>query len=148
MIADNISKMIGEAMKVKDEVRLSTLKLLGSALNYEFIAKQHKLTEEEEIAVVKHEAKKRKESIEAYEKAGAKDRADLERKELAVLQEFMPPEMPDTKLKKIVDEEMEKMGNLSMSDMGRVMGQIMARVKGQVDGNRVSALVKEKLTAK
>ena len=148
MIADNISKMIGEAMKAKEEVRLSTLKLLGSALNYEFIAKQHKLTEEEEIVVIKHEAKKRKEAIEAYEKVGAKDRADLERKELVILQEFMPPEMPDAKLKKIVDEVMEQMGILSMSDMGRVMGQIMARVKGQVDGNRVSALVKEKLTAK
>lgn len=80
MIADTITQKIGEALKAHDEIRLSTLRMLSSALNYEFIAKQHKLSEEEELVVVRREAKKRKEAIEAYEKAKAQDRADKEKR--------------------------------------------------------------------
>ncbi|MBI2066050.1 GatB/YqeY domain-containing protein [Candidatus Woesebacteria bacterium] len=89
MIADTINLSIAKALKAKDEIKLSTLRLLSSALNYEFIAKQHVLTEEEELSVVRREAKKRKEAIEAYEKAGASDRAEKEKKEMAVLEEYL-----------------------------------------------------------
>ena len=91
MITDTIKKQIVEAMKARDEVRLSTLKLLSAALTNAEIAKRakvgadpkaYKLTKEEEIQVVQKEAKKRKDAIEAYEKAGAKDRAEKEKKEL------------------------------------------------------------------
>lgn len=68
MLAPNISKMIAEAMKAHDEIRLSTLRLLLSAFNYEFIAKQHVLTEEEEINVVKHEAKKERKQLRRIQK--------------------------------------------------------------------------------
>ena len=93
MIADTITQKIGEALKAHDEIRLSTLRLLSSALNYEFIAKQHKLSEDEEIVVVRKEAKKRKEAIEVYEKAGYPDRAEKEAEELSILQEYLPPEI-------------------------------------------------------
>ena len=69
MIADTITKLIADAMKARDEIRLSTLRMLSSALNYEYIAKQHELSEEEELEVVRHEAKKRRDAIEAYKKA-------------------------------------------------------------------------------
>lgn len=90
MISDTISQKIAEAMKARDEIRLSTLRLLSSALNYERIAKQHELSEEEELQVVRKEAKKRKDAIEAYKKAEAFDRADKESKELVILEEFLP----------------------------------------------------------
>ena len=76
MIADTITQKIGEVMKAKDEIRLSTLRMLSSALNYEKIDKQHTLSEEEELEVVRREAKKRRDAIEAYKKAGANERAD------------------------------------------------------------------------
>ena len=100
MITDTITQKIGEALKAHDEIRLSTLRLLSSALNYEFIAKQHKLSEDEELVVVRKEAKKRKEAIEALRQAQGKhttsskadivERMDKETKELSILQEYLP----------------------------------------------------------
>jgi len=148
MIADTINQDIAKALKAKDEIRLSTLRLLSSALNYEFIAKQHVLTEEEELSVVRREAKKRKEAIEAYEKAGANDRAEKEKKELAVLEEFLPVQMPDEELIKIVDEAISALGAASMADMGKVMGAVVPKVAGRADGGRISKLVSEKLQTK
>lgn len=145
MIADTITKQIAEALKAKEEIRLSTLRLLSSALNYEFIAKQHVLSEEEELTVVRKEAKKRKDAIEAYEKAGATDRAEKEKKELKILEEFLPQEMSDEELAKIVDAVISETGASSPSEMGRLMGPIMAKVAGRADGKRVSEMVKEKL---
>ena len=99
MIADTINQDIAKALKAKDEIRLSTLSLLSSALNYEFIAKQHKLSEGEELVVVRREVKRRKDAIEAYEKAGAKERAEKEKKEMAVLEEYLPAQMTDEELR-------------------------------------------------
>lgn len=145
MIADTITDQIGEAMKAHDEVRLSTLRMLSSALNYEKIAKQHELSEDEEIVVVRKEAKKRKDAIEAYGKANVKDRADKEQAELDILQTFLPKEMDDAALEKLVDTAISKTGATAISDMGKVIGMVMAQAKGQVDGSRVSSLVKSKL---
>lgn len=145
MISDTITQKIGEAMKVKDEIRLSTLRLLSSALNYEFIAKQHKLSEEEELAVVRHEVKRRKDAIEAYEKAGAKERAEKEKKEMVVLEEYLPAQMSDEELLKIVDEAILALGATSMADMGKVMGAVVPKVAGRAEGGRISKLVSEKL---
>jgi len=145
MIADTITQKIGEALKAKQEIRLSTLRLLSSALNYEFIAKQHKLNEQEEIVVVRKEAKKRKEAIEAYKKAGAFNRAQKEQKELEILQEYLPPEMSEKELEKIVNEAILKTKAQSISDMGKVIEIVMSKLKGTVEGSRVSLLVKEKL---
>jgi uncharacterized protein YqeY len=146
MISDTISQKIAEALKAKDEIRLSTLRLLSSALNYEFIAKQHKLLEDEEIVVVQREVKKRKDAIEAYEKAGAKDRAEKEKKEMEILQNFLPAQATDEELIKLIDEAIAQTGASGASDMGRVIGAVLGKVQGRADGGRVSAIVKEKLT--
>lgn len=135
-------------MKARDEIRLSTLRLLSSALNYEFIAKQHVLSEEEELSVVRREAKKRKEAIEAYEKAGALERAEKEKKEMAILEEYLPAQISDEELVKIVDAAIEEIGRAAMADMGKVMGVVMSKVGGAADGGRVSKMVSEKLQQK
>jgi len=146
MIADTITKQIGQALKAKDEIRLSTLRLLSSALNYEFIAKQHKLSEEEELVVVKKEAKKRKEAIEAYEKAGAQERADKEKKELEILSVWLPAQMPNEEVESIVADAISQTGATSIADMGKVMGTAMAKIAGRADGTKVSEMVKQKLS--
>ena len=146
MITDTIQKQITEAMKARDEIRLSTLKLLSSFLHNAKIDKRGELTEEEEIVVVKKEAKKRKDAIEIYERVGEKERAEREKKELAILETYLPQEMGDEELEKIVEATINELGAKSLADMGRLMGAVMGKVGGQADGTRVSAMVKEKLS--
>lgn len=142
----DLNDKIKEAMKSGDKVRLSTLKLLSAALHSAVIEKKREaLTPQEELAVVKSEAKKRKDAIEAYKKAGAHDRAKAEEAELKILQEYLPEELSDEKLNKIVDTAITSLGAKSMADMGKVMGVAMGKTDGRADGNRVSALVKKKL---
>lgn len=146
MISDTINKKITDALKAKDEIRLSTLRLLSSALHNAEIEKRGDLTKEEELEVVRREAKRRKDAIEAYKKAGAKGRAEKEKKELKILQEFLPKELSDEKLAKIVEEVISKTGAQEIKDMGNVMATVMVEVKGRAEGKRVSELVKRKLT--
>ena len=102
MISEKVKKQIIEAMKAKDEIRLSTLKLLSSGLYNAQIKKREELSEEEELEVVRREAKQRKDAIEVYEKAGAKDRAEKEKIELQILQEYLPKNLSDVLFGKIV----------------------------------------------
>ncbi len=145
MIRDEITKKIGEAMKARDEVRLSTLRLLSSALNYEFIAKQKNLTEDEEFAVVKREIKKRKEAIEAYQKAGQLERAEKEGKELEILEEFMPEAASEEEIEALVEEVVGKIGK-SPSNFGAVMKEVMGKLGSRADGSLVSRIVAKKLS--
>jgi uncharacterized protein YqeY len=146
MITETIKKQIIEAMKAKDELRLSTLKLLSSSLHNAEIDKRGVLNEEEELEVVAKEAKKRKDAIEAYEKAGQKERADKEKKELKILSQFLPEEISDDELGKIIDETVKELGVSNMQDMGRAIGAVMAKVKGRADGKKVSDMVRAKLS--
>jgi uncharacterized protein YqeY len=154
MLITTVKKQITEAMKARDEIRLSTLKMLSAALtNAEIEKKREELSEGEELMVVKSEAKKRKDAIEMYkklqdsktQKLQAKENLEKEEKELKILQEFLPEEMSDEDLVRIVEEVLKESGVSSMADMGKVMGAVMGKVKGRASGDRVSELVQEKL---
>lgn len=145
MLSQNITKMIGEAMKAHDEVRLSTLRMLSSEFNYEKIRLQKELEESDEERVLKKEARKRKDAIEAYIKADAKDRAEQEQKELEILQEFLPPELSDDEVGKIIDESIKELKATGMQDMGKVISLVKSKASG-VDGGKVAQIVREKLT--
>jgi uncharacterized protein YqeY len=154
MIADKLQGMIAESMKAHDEVRVSTLRLLSSAFNYERIEKQHDLTGEEELAVVRKQAKQRKDSIEALRQAQGKpttsseeeisNRIGREKAELKILQEFLPPEMTDEELEKLVDQAVIATGAKIMSEMGMVIGKVKSAAPG-VDGGRIAQVVRQKL---
>ncbi|HBB76567.1 MAG: YqeY-like protein [Candidatus Woesebacteria bacterium GW2011_GWF1_40_24] len=144
MITPSLQEKIGVAMKAHDEVRVSTLRLLLSAFNYEQIAKQHELTEEEELAVIRREAKKRKEAIEMYKNAGAVDRAAKEAAELEILGEYLPPDMSDEELVKLVADAIIQIKPSGMADMGKVIGLVKSRAP-DADGGKIAQLVKEKL---
>lgn len=146
MISDNLQKNIIEAMKAKDTLRVSTLRMLHSELKNAQIDKGGDLNEEDELKVVKSEAKKRRDSIEAYEKGGNQELAESEKKELAILEEFLPEQMSDKDLEKIVDEVVAETGAKALSDMGPTIGKVMAKVGDSVDGKRVSMAVKAKLS--
>ena len=144
MITPTLQQKIGEAMKAHDAVRVSTLRLLSSAFNYERIEKQHELTEEEELTVIRREAKKRKESAEMYKNANSPERAAGEEAELSILAEFLPPEMSDDDLAKIVDEAVAAIKPASMADMGKVIGFVKGKAPN-ADGGKIAGLVKQKL---
>jgi uncharacterized protein YqeY len=154
MIAQTLQAKIGEALKVHDEIRLSTLRLLSSAFNYEFIAKQHELTEEEELVVVRKEAKQRRDSIEALRQAqgklttstDAENQARLEREEaeLKILQEYLPPEMSEAELSKLVTDAITQLGAKTIGDMGRVIGFVKSKAPN-VDGSKIAQIVNSKL---
>jgi uncharacterized protein len=144
MIAQTLQAKIGESMKAHDEIRTSTLRLLLSALNYEKIDKQHELNDEEELVVIRREAKKRKEAIEMYTKANAPDRAAKEAEELKILQEYLPPEMGEEELAKLVDEAIDQIKPAGMQDMGKVIGFVKSKAPN-ADGGTVAELVKKKL---
>lgn len=144
MISNNITKLIGDAMKSHDAIRLSTLRMLSSAFNYEKIDKKHDLTEEEEMAVIKKEAKQRRDSIEAYNKAGSNDLAEKEGAELKILQEFLPPEMSEEDLVKVVLEAMDTIKPSGMADMGKVIGFVKGKAPN-ADSGKIAMLVKSKL---
>jgi uncharacterized protein len=155
MIYQTLQQKIGESMKAHDEIRTSTLRLLLSALNYEKIdkrslasqgpGKQPDLTDEEELVVIRREAKKRKEAIEMYKKAGAEDRAAKEEAELKILSEYLPPEMGEDEVAKIIDEAFEQIKPAGMGDMGKVIGYVKGKAPG-ADGGKIAEIVRGRLS--
>ena len=144
MITDEIREKITEAMKAGDRLRVETLKMLSAALtNAEIAKKREKLTEEEELKIVQSEINKRKDAIQLYKKGGAKQKAEKEEKEIQILRKFLPEQLSDEEIERIVEDAIKKVGASSIADMGKVMGMVMKEVGSRADGNRVSALVKE-----
>lgn len=150
MIANTLTQKIGEAMKARDTIRLSTLRMLSSAFNNEKIEKQHELNDEEELVVIRKEAKKRKEAIEGYEKSPdqevVKDRLNQEIEELKILQEYLPPEITKEEVEKLVDAAIVELNVSSVSDMGKVIGFVKSKASG-VDGSILAQMVREKLSS-
>jgi len=141
-------KDLRDALKQKNEKVASTLRLvLASVQNKEIeLGKKEKgLSEEETQKVIKGEAKKRKDSIEAYEKAQRSDLKEKEEAELKILEKYLPPELPDEEIEKIVKETIAESGSTSQTDFGKVMGAAMGKLKGRADGNKVGSIVKKLL---
>src|SRR5581483_9535866 len=133
MIIDTLNSKIVEAMKARDEVRLSTLKLLSAEIhNYQI--DHPNMTPEEELGVVKKEAKKRRDSIEAYRKGGFEDRAKAEEAELKILEEFLPEQISDQELARFVDEAIKETQAKDVREIGRVIGVVMKKAKGNAPG--------------
>lgn len=142
MIATSLQQKIGQAMKDGDGVRLSVYRMLLSELNYEKIKLQHELDNNEELQVIRREAKKRKEAIEAYKNAGSLDRAENEEKELLVLQEFLPAEIADADLETIVRDTIKELEVQDISKMGQVIAKVKEKTSGNVDGSKLAQLVR------
>ncbi|MFI5265224.1 MAG: GatB/YqeY domain-containing protein [Candidatus Levyibacteriota bacterium] len=148
MLKDKIQQDLQAAMIAKEEEKLSTLRMLKSALQYAEIAKglDYKATDEDVLDVIGKEVKKHRESIELYVKGGRPELADKEKKELEILQSYLPEQMSEEEVQKLVDEAVSSTGATTMQDMGKVMGALMPKVKGKADASMVSNLVRQKLT--
>ena len=135
-----------EAMKAKDKIKLSTIRMINSLIKNAEIEKRGELTDEEIIQLLMKYAKQRKESIEMYEKGGRQDLVEKEKAELAVVESYLPKQMSEEEIREIVKETIEEVGASSIKDMGKVMKAVMPKVKGRADGSVVNRIVKELLS--
>jgi len=132
-------------MKAKDTAKVSTLRLLISEIKNKEIDKRGELTDDEILAVIQKAVKQRKESIEQYEKAGRSDLVEKEKKELEILEAYLPQPLSEEELEAIIDEAIKEAQATSVKDMGKVMKIVMPKVRGRADGKIVNQKVREKL---
>ncbi len=133
------------AMKAGERERVTALRMVTAELQ-----RAHKEgggSEADEVAVLQRERKRRLESAEAYRDGGREDLAAGEEREAELISAYLPEQLSDEELAAIVGDVVAETGAASPKEMGRVMSMVMPRVQGRADGKRVSALVKEKLTA-
>jgi len=148
-LKEQIEKDFKQALKIKDEVVVSTLRMLQAAITNAEIAKMRKeLTEEEIQKLIKSEIKKRKEAIEDYKKGGLGDLASKEEKEIKILEKYLPEQLGEEEIRKIVGKVIAEIGPTSPKDFGKVMGQVMKEAGGRADGAVVSRMVREMLESK
>lgn len=136
-----------QAQLARNAIKISTLRLLLSEINNTRISLQADLTDQDMMAVVQREIKKRKEAAEGFRSGGRVEQAEKEEKEAEILQTYLPIQLEDEELTKVVESSITELGAKSLADIGRVMGVVMGKVSGRADGGRVSNLVKEKLSS-
>ena len=145
-LQDNIQSQIADAMRSKDALRLSVLRMMKSAVKNKEIEKMKSLEEPEVLAVLNSLVKQRRDSVEQFRKGGREELAQKEEAEIKIVEEFLPAAATDDDILGAIDAAIRETGATSVKDMGRVMKATLARLAGRTaDGGRVSQLVKEKL---
>jgi uncharacterized protein YqeY len=150
-LVDQIQKDIVTAMKAKEEARLSTLRMIKSALQLKAVDKMAPLDDKESQAVLATLIKQRKESVEQFTKGGRQEMADKEAAEITLIEAYLPKAAGEADVVAGVKAVIAEMGSPTMKDMGTVMKNVMARFQGadmRVDGKMVSEAVKKELAGK
>ena len=132
-----------KAMKLGDKNKSATLRAALAKLKDKKIDKQEDLSKNDEIKVLQMLVKQRKESIELYEKGDRLDLAELETKEMKILNNYLPKMMDENEIKSIVKTVIDEVGATSMADMGKIMPEVMKRGKGLIDGKSAQKFVNE-----
>ncbi len=148
VLKKRISDELLAALKQKESFKAGAFRLLLAAIQNREIEKRSKggssdLTDEEVLEVLSREAKKRKEAFQIYEKAGRKDLAEREDKELEIVKAYLPATLGEEEVKKIAIEVIEKIGAKSPADFGKAMGEAMKELKGKAEPGTVSRVIKE-----
>ncbi len=148
MLKQQLKDELKQAMLSKDVMKTSVLRMLLSSLGYLEIEKGgagYEATDEDVMAAIQKEAKQHRDSIEQFTNANRPELVEKEEKELAILAVYLPEQMSEDEVKKLVAGAVAKTGASAPSDMGKVMGVLMPDVKGKADGGLVSRLVREAL---
>ena len=141
-VLEKVQSDTKDAMRAGDKERVNALRLIVSELQ-----KAAKEGKDDEVAVLQRERKRRVEAAEAYREAGREDLAGSEEREAEIIETYLPQQLSDQELRAIVGDVVAETGASSPNEMGQVMSQVMPKVQGRADGKRVSAIVKELLTA-
>lgn len=146
---EQIDKDLKEALLAGDKPKAETLRGLKSALLNETIAQNARdsgLSDEQVQKILAKESKKRQEAADLYKQGGSGERAAAELAEKAIIDGYLPEQMSEEEVAKLVDEEIAKAGSPTMQDMGRIIGAVRGRAAGAADGALIAKLVKEKLS--
>jgi uncharacterized protein len=150
MLRDDINNAVKEAMKAKDERKLSTLRMVNSTLKNADIEARGQgkppLGDPEVLAVLQKMIKQRQESVELYDKGGRAELASAEREEIAVISAYLPKQMSEDEVKAAISAIVAETGAAGIKDMGKVIGALKAKYAGQMDFAKASALVKATLS--
>ena len=145
-LTEQIQSDLKEALKSKNEAVVSTLRLLQAVMKNAEIAKmREKLTEEEIEKLIKTEIKKRREAVENYRQGGRPELADKEEGEVKILEKYLPEQMGEDEIGKIILKVIAEVKPAGPQDFGKVMKAVTAEVKGRADGKTVSEMIKKKL---
>lgn len=145
-LLDRLNDDMKQAMKNKEKEKLTTIRMVKSALQNEGIKlQQQPLSEEAELTVLTRELKQRKDSLLEFEKAGREDLVDKIKGEIEVLEVYLPQQLSEEELTAVIKQAIADTGAASKADMGKVMGAVIPKVKGKADGSLVNKLVSQLL---
>jgi uncharacterized protein YqeY len=163
-LRDKIQEQAKEALKSKEQLKLSVLRMLLAAIfnkekekraklskdekDEKKLIEASKLNDQEVLETINSEARKRKDSIEQFEKAGRQELADKEKSEMEILAAYLPEQLSEEEIRKIVKETISQTGASGPKETGKVMAALMPQVKGKADGTIVSKIVQEELKGK
>ena len=145
MLKKRLQDDIKTALKSGDKQRRMTLGMVIAAIKNKEIEKRGELSEEEIVAVIASEIKKRRDAVVQYEKGGRPELAEQEKQEMNILMGYMPEQMSEDEIRAEVKKVISEMGAKDIREMGKVIGAVMPKLKGKADGQTVSKIVKEEL---
>ena len=143
MIKEKIQQAINSALKAGNKVEVSALRFVMSQIKYEEIAKQKELTDEEVVFLIQKEIKKRKDAVEMFKKGNRNDLVKDEEAQIVVIQKYLPQQLTEEELGKIIDEVINNAGG--EKNAGKIIGLVIAKVKGKTDGSTIAKLVRHRL---
>ena len=147
-LKEKLQNDLTEAMRARDEVRSATIRMILTAIKNEEVSgkEARDLNDQEVITVLSREAKKRREAAEAFEQAGAADRAANEKAEGVIIAEYLPAQLSESEIKELIATAIKETGAAGPQQMGLVMKSIQPKIAGRADGGLVSSLVKAALS--
>lgn len=151
MLKQQIQSDSKEALKKGEQAVLETLRMLSSAIQLkekdlkykQKLGKEPELSDEQVIDVVSSEIKKRKDAIQLYQQGNRPELAEKEQKEIDMLKKYLPEQLSEEELKKLIEESIAKTGAKEIKDIGKVMADLNPKIKGKADGGQVSKIIKE-----
>jgi uncharacterized protein YqeY len=143
---EDLNAVLKEALKSRDDLKVSVIRMVKASLKNKEIEKMSSLTDDEILQILSTLAKQRRESIEQFSAAGRIDLADKETRELAIIQSYLPKQLSPEELDNLIRAAIGESGASSLNDLGKVMKVLMPKVQGVADGKLVNQRVKELLS--
>ena len=145
-LSEKINKDMIDYMKNKDSFSLGVIRMVKGAIQLEKINLKRELNDDEVINVISKQIKMRNDSVNEFEKAGRIDLVEQTKKEIEILNKYLPEQLTEEEVLMIIDEAFNKINPTSSKDMGLIMKEVSPKVNGRADKGKVSAIIKEKLS--
>ena len=145
-LEERLVEEMKQAMKSNDKLRLSTIRMIRSALKNKEIELRKKLEDEDIVKVIQGMVRKGEESVEQFQTGGRMDLVEKEKKEIEILKSFLPQPLSQEEILKIIDQSIQETQASSLKDIGKVMKSVMPKIGGKADGKLINQLVKERLS--